>query len=158
MTPYDELNILSCMTAKKLGCRYAAARIHSREFDEDEDYIMGEYGIDMLLNPEKEAAREIIWHIVLLGSLEAEAFFDNKVIIAELEMDEDNPLANMTIQQVKEYFNTDMPVVAIIRNKEIIIPGGAVYVRNGDKLEIILSLNSVKDIFKKLHIKKRLWL
>ena len=155
LTPYDELNILSCMTAKKLGTRYTAARIHSPEFDEDEAYILKEYGIDTMLNPEKEAANEIIWHVGLPGMLKTEAFFDQKVIIAELEIDEDSALREMTIQQIKGYFNTNMLVAAILRRNEIIIPGGAVRVHTGDRLKIILELKSVKDIFKKLNIRKK---
>ncbi|MGN1147965.1 MAG: Trk system potassium transporter TrkA [Lachnospiraceae bacterium] len=155
LTPYDELNILSCMTAKKLGTKDASARIHRPEFDEDADYIMAEYGIDRILNPEKEAAREMMLHIGLPGALRTEAFFDHKAIIVELEVEENSPLANMTVQQVKEFFDTDMLVVAIHRKKEIIIPTGTVSILPQDRIEIIVSVKSVRDIFNRLHMKKK---
>lgn len=155
LTPDDELNILSCMTAKKLGTGYAAARIHQPEFDEDTDYITSEYGIDRLLNPQKETAKEIIRHIELPGVLRTEAFFDNKAVIAELEVEENSPLLNMTMQQVKEFFDTDMLVVAIRRKKELIIPGGTARILAQDKIEIIVAIKSVRHIFRKLHMKKK---
>lgn len=155
LTPYDELNILSCMTAKKLGTRDTSARISCPEFDEDEAYIMEEYGIDRLLNPEKEAAKEMLMHIELPGALRTEAFFDQKAIITELEVDEDSPLTDKTLQQVKEFFAIDMLVVAIHRKKEVIIPNGNVKILPQDRIEIIVPVKSVKDIFHKLHMKKK---
>lgn len=154
LTPYDELNILSCMTAKKLGTGNVCARIHLPEFDEDESYIKEEYGIDVLLNPEKEAAREMLGSIELSGALRTEAIFDRKAIIAELEVDANSPLANKTLQQVKEFFEADMLVVAIHRKKEVIIPSGNVYIQPQDKIEIIVSVKAIRNIFRRLHMKK----
>ena len=155
LTPYDELNILSCMTAKKLGTGNTSARIHLPEFDEDEDYIREEYGIDRLLNPEKEAAREMQRHIELSGALRVEAFFDRKAIIVELEVEDNSPLANQSLQQVKTFFETDMLVVAIHRKNEIIIPNGNVFIKPQDRIEMIVPIQSVSDIFRRLHMKKR---
>ena len=155
LTPHDELNILSCMTAKKLGTRDTSARIQKPEFDQDEAYIMEEYGIDRLLNPDKEAAKELLWHIELSGALRTEAFYDRKAMIVELTVEESSPLVNMTMQQVKEFFDTDMLVAAVHRKREMIIPDGAVRIQSQDKLEIIVSVKSVRGIFSRLHMKKK---
>lgn len=155
LTPHDELNILSCMTAKKLGTRDTSARIRCPEFDEDASYIMEEYGIDRLLNPEKETAKEMFWHIELPSALRTEAYFDRKVIIAELEVEEGSPLANKTVAQVKEFFDTDMLVVAIRRKKELLIPGGTDWIQAKDKVEMIVPVKSIRNIIKKLHMKKK---
>ncbi|MGN0388471.1 MAG: Trk system potassium transporter TrkA [Suilimivivens sp.] len=155
LTPNDELNILSCMTAKKLGTLDVSARIHQPEFDQDRSYIMEEYGIDRLLNPDKEAAKEMLWNIELSGSLRTEAFFEKKAVIVELKVEENSPLSGMALPQVKELFDTDMLVVAVYRKKEMIIPDGKLTILSGDRLEIIASLGSVRDIYQKLHIKKK---
>ena len=97
----------------------------------------------------------MLWHIGLPGALRVEAFFDRKVIIAELEIEEGSPLANGTVQQVKEFFDTDMLVVAIHRKKEIIIPDGNARILPQDKIEIIVPMKSVRNIFRKLHMKKK---
>lgn len=155
LTPNDELNILSCMTAKKLGTLDVSARIHQPEFDQDQSYIMEEYGIDRLLNPDKEAAKEMLWNIELSGFLRTEAFFEKKAVIVELKVEEDSPLSGMALPQVKEFFDTDMLVVAVYRKKEMIIPDGKITILSGDRLEIIASLGSVRDIYQKLRIKKK---
>ena len=155
LTPNDELNILSCMTAKKLGTLDVSARIHQPEFDQDRSYIMEEYGIDRLLNPDKEAAKEMLWNIELSGSLRTEAFFEKKAVIVELKVEENSPLSGMALPQVKEFFDTDMLVVAVYRKKEMIIPDGKLTILSEDRLEIIASLGSVREIYQKLHIKKK---
>lgn len=155
LTPNDELNILSCMTAKKLGTLDVSARIHQPEFDQDRSYIMEEYGIDRLLNPDKEAAKEMLWNIELSGFLRTEAFFDRKAVIVELKVEEDSPLSGKALPEVKKFFETDMLVVAVYRKKEMIIPDGKITILSGDRLEIIASLGSVRDIYQKLHIKKK---
>ncbi len=155
LTPNDELNILSCMTAKKLGTLDVSARIHQPEFDQDQSYIMEEYGIDRLLNPDKEAAKEMLWNIELSGSLRTEAFFEKKAVIVELKVEENSPLSGMALPQVKEFFDTDMLVVAVYRKKEMIIPDGKLTILSEDRLEIIASLGSVREIYQKLHIKKK---
>lgn len=155
LTPSDELNLLACMTAKKLGTRDVSARIQQPEFDQDRSYIMQEYGIDRILNMDKEAAQEMMWHMELSGELRAKAFFDRKAMIAELKVQEGSPFAGMMLPQVKEYFETDMLVVAIHRKKEIIIPNGNIGIQTGDRLEIIVSTRSVRDILKKLHLKAK---
>ena len=145
LTPNDELNILSCMTAKKLGTLDVSARIHQPEFDQDQRYIMEEYGIDRLLNPDKEAAKEMLWNIELSGFLRTEAFFDRKAVIVELKVEEDSPLSGRTLPEVKNFFDTDMLVVAVYRKKEIIIPNGNSSIQPGDTVVVVTDVNNVLD-------------
>ena len=155
LTPDDELNIMACMTAKKLGTANAVARIHCPEFDEDAEYIMKEYNIDRLLNPEKEAAQEILFHMEIPGTLKTDAFFEREVLISELQIEENSPLADKTVQQVRTFFDTELLVVAIYRKSEVMIPSGADRIVPGDKIEIIVPVKNLQQIFKKLHMKKK---
>lgn len=155
LTPHDELNILACMTAKKLGTRDTSARIHRPEFDEDAEYIKKEYNIDRLLNPEKEAAKEMLWRIGLPGALRTQARFEREVIVSELEIEENGVLVNMPVNQVKEFFGTDMLVVTIRRKNAVIIPDGSAVIRGGDKIDVVVPVKSVRTIFKKLHMKRK---
>ena len=155
LTPHDELNILACATAKKLGTRETSARIHCPEFDEDEAYIMEEYGIDRVLNPKKEVAKELLLHTELPGALRTEAFFDRKLVIAELVVQENWMIANKKVQQVKEFFETDMLVVAIYRKQQMIIPDGSAVLLPGDKIDIIVPVKAIRHIIRKLHMNKK---
>ena len=57
----QDVNIVSAMLAKKMGCKKATARINTEEYLSYENkYLFTEMGIDLLFYPEKIAAGEII--------------------------------------------------------------------------------------------------
>ena len=99
----------------------------------------------------KEAAKEMLWNIELSGSLRTEAFFDRKAVIVELKVEEDSPLSGRTLPEVKNFFDTDMLVVAVYRKKEIIIPNGNSSIQPGDTVVVVTDVNNVlnelDDIF-----------
>ena len=59
-TGADEINLLSCMTAHKMNDRlHTIARIRNPEYSEQIYNMSGEFGLSMVVNPEKQAAIEI---------------------------------------------------------------------------------------------------
>jgi trk system potassium uptake protein TrkA len=58
-TSSDELNILSCLVAKKLGVSHTIARIRNPEYEKQLRFMREELGLSMVINPERAAAREI---------------------------------------------------------------------------------------------------
>ncbi len=157
MTPMDEMNIFSCITAKKCGTRFVCARVSKAEFEEDREYVSREYGIDALLNAEKETAVEIQKHIALPGALHADAFFSNKVMMVALEAGEGSPLVNLSMQEVRQFFQTELLVATVTNGTRLIIPDGSYHILPGDVLRVIFSTNPdvVRDIFHKLHVKEK---
>ena len=61
MTTNDEVNLLACRMAKKLGVQSAIARIRNPEFTAP-DFIFSprELGVDQFIHPEKETADAIV--------------------------------------------------------------------------------------------------
>ncbi len=51
VTVSDEINMLVCLTAKRLGARYAIARIRDPEYHRSHRFLMEELLIDYILNP-----------------------------------------------------------------------------------------------------------
>ena len=58
-TAGDETNMLCCLIAKRLGTRYAIARVRDPEYNESLTMLQRELGIDMTINPERATALEI---------------------------------------------------------------------------------------------------
>ena len=56
LTPVDEINLLSCMQAKNLGTRYAAARISMPDFVEESENLKCEYKIDYIIKAMEDVA------------------------------------------------------------------------------------------------------
>ena len=58
-TSSDEINILTCLVAKKMGVQHTIARIRSPEYGRQLRFMRSELGLTMANTPEAAPAREI---------------------------------------------------------------------------------------------------
>ena len=58
-TSRDEVNMVCCLTAKKLGVKYTIARIRDYEYAMELTQLKTEMDIDMVINPEHATAMQI---------------------------------------------------------------------------------------------------
>jgi len=59
VTHADETNILCCISAKFIGAKHTIARVRDPEYALELNKLWTELGIDMVINPEEQTAREI---------------------------------------------------------------------------------------------------
>jgi trk system potassium uptake protein TrkA len=59
VSPMDELNMICCMLARKLGCKNTIARVRNPEYAEQLYLLREELGLSIIINPEWATAREI---------------------------------------------------------------------------------------------------
>ena len=59
-TSTDEVNLLACLVAKKIGARHTIARIRNHDYYNQLNMMKEELGLSMIINPEQEAANEIV--------------------------------------------------------------------------------------------------
>ena len=52
-TSSDEINILACLVAKKLGTQHTIARIRNPEYEKQLRFMRDDLGLSMFVNPEK---------------------------------------------------------------------------------------------------------
>ena len=83
VTPDDETNIMAAITAKTIGAKYVIARVRSPEYFRQIDFMRESLGIDMLINPDLEAAREIKNIMIFPSALSVEHFGGGKIFIVE---------------------------------------------------------------------------
>ena len=55
-TNADEVNMVCCLTAKRLGTKYTIARVRDMEYTAELSSLKREMGIDMIINPENATA------------------------------------------------------------------------------------------------------
>lgn len=55
-TSSDEINILTCLVAKKMGVQHTIARIRSPEYGRQLRFMRSELGLSMAINPEAATA------------------------------------------------------------------------------------------------------
>lgn len=79
VTASDEINIISCITAKQMGAKYTIARIRNPEYTKTKEFLKNSLGIDLMLNPEYEAAKQISYMLKYPSANKIEIFCQNKV-------------------------------------------------------------------------------
>ena len=82
-TSADEINMLCCITAKKMGCRHTIARVRNPEYRPQLTFLKEELGLSMTINPEAAAAREI-FHILQFPSSINRDFFAKGQVEVEI--------------------------------------------------------------------------
>jgi len=58
-TSRDEVNILSCVLAKKLGAKHTIARVRDPQYFNEMESLRKDLGLDLAFNPELQTAIEI---------------------------------------------------------------------------------------------------
>jgi len=153
VTSEDEINIISSIIAKKIGAKYTIARVRNPEYSSHIDFIREGLGISMMINPEKEAANDILRVINFPEALSVEEFANGRVSIVELKVDESNELAGVPIHQFRQKYGNIL-VTAIDRGDETIIPTGVSVLEPNDSIFVIGSKRDLTLFYKKIGIKK----
>ncbi|AFV13050.1 Trk system potassium uptake protein TrkA [Thermacetogenium phaeum DSM 12270] len=136
VTESDELNLVACIMAKQYGVPKTIARARNPEYVESSRQISyAKVGIDLLINPERVTALEIVKLLENPQARDVEFYADGKIQLEELEIRDDLPLASRQINQLKNL--GQFLIVAIIREGRLIIPGGDDYLRPRDRVYII---------------------
>lgn len=122
----QDVNIVSAMLAKKMGCKKATARINTEEYLSYENkYLFTEMGIDLLFYPEKIAAGEIIELLKRSASTDTMEFARGKLQVAVFKLEDESPIIGLNMMDFSKTAAEDgqnFRVVAISRGDQTIIP------------------------------------
>lgn len=152
-TSTDEVNIICCLLAKKLGgARHTIARIRNPEYNNTVRLIKDELGLSMSINPEQAAAREILRAIRFSNSIKVSSFAKGRIELAEVKVTENSPLINMRVVDINRRFKTEVLFVTILRDGEVIIPNGNTVIYANDRLTLTGSTTQLERFFIKIGI------
>lgn len=145
-TECDEVNILSCFLAKKLGTKKAVARVRQPIYAAWDKKIMNELGIDLMINPEEYAAQEISQLILYPEAHDVQYYADGKVLMLGLKITSNFTIVNKALKDIT--FPKPCVVVAIIRNDSIIIPRGNTKILDKDEIYFVSATENISAIEK----------
>ena len=153
VTESDETNIIASMIASTLGVETRVARVRSKEYFKGSAIIQPiDLGIDLLINPEEEAAQEIINLIERPYATERKLFCEGKLELISLIISEECPLVGKPLKQVGTLISRDFRISLIVRNDEPLIPGGETVIATGDRIFFIALSGSVENIIRDLKV------
>ena len=151
-TTSDEINILACLVAKKLGVRHTIARIRNPEYEKQLRFMRGELGLSMAINPEKVAAREIARILRFPAAMKIESFSKGRLELVEYRLPEHSALDGLSLSDL--YRNTRIRVLicAVSRKDETMIPSGDFVLRAGDKIYLTSPPDQLAKFFQHLGV------
>lgn len=155
VTSKDEINLLSCLIARKGGHCHTIARVRDYNYYSEIDIIKDELGLSMFANPEREAAHEIARLIQVPSALELDVFARGRVNMVGIKVNDGSVLDGMRLLDVRTKINPNVLVCIINRNGETIIPKGQDFIRKGDSVSFIVPISEMTSFFQRIGVVSR---
>lgn len=144
VTGSDELNLLCCTIAKRVGECSAIARVRTPDYSHEIGYLREKLGLAMIINPELEAAREIARILYLPTALEVNSFAHGQAELIKLKIPEGNALDGITLADFGKNTTADVLICAIERNGQVYIPSGNFQMLKGDVVSFVATRKTAK--------------
>ena len=144
----DELNVMTCLLAKKLGAKHTIARIRDTEYMSSVNILKEELGLSMIINPERLTADHITRVLNTPSALETTTFFKGRIQMLSLKIKEDDHLKGMSVLSIAKKLNYNVIVCALKRGKELIIPEGKDKITVGDEIYVTGTPKSINQFLK----------
>ncbi len=154
-TSQDEVNLLCCVLAKKLGCRHTIARVRNPEYEQQARFLKEELGLSMTINPERTTAHEIYRLLELTAFSKRESFAKRRVELVELKVQPHCPLVGRRLYQLSGVTKVRMLICVAERDGETFIPSGDFMIQAGDRLTITAAMQDLGVLAKDLGIENQ---
>lgn len=151
-TSRDELNLLTCLTAKKLGTGHTIARIRNPEYADQLVAMREELGLSMTVNPDLAAAQEAYRLLQFPSFLKRDSFAKGRVEIVSLKVKEGSKLIGIPLFKLYEIAKVNVLVCAVEREDGVHIPSGAFTLQEGDTIYVTADIQNLAQLVKNLDI------
>ena len=155
VTDSDELNLLCCTIAKRVGNCAAIARVRTPDYSKEVSYLQEKLGLAMIINPEQEAAREIASILALPYTLEVNSFAHGQAEMVELEIKEGNVLDGLMMKDLTSKVSISVLIAAVKREGKVYIPSGDFVLSAGDIISVVGARRYARIFLKDIGIKTR---
>lgn len=151
-TSSDEINILACLVAKKMGVQHTIARVRNPEYGRQLRFMRGELGLSMSINPEQATAREIARVLRFPTAMKLESFSKGRLELVEYRVAEHTALDGTQLLDLYRNFKVRVLICAVARQGETIIPSGEFTLRAGDKIYLTAAPRELEKFFRQLGV------
>ena len=136
MTPSDEVNILSCFLARRMGSHHTVVRIENpARSDRELAFIKQQTNVSMFLNPSKLVASELDNMLKIPTGIKAEYFARRSFEMVEVKLKENSRLTGMTLPEMRKKFKGRYLVGTVLRDEDVFIPRSADFtLKAGDQI------------------------
>ena len=127
VTAQDELNLLCCLVAKKIGAKHTIARVRN--------------------------ATEMARTLRIPSAIKTDTFFGGKVELLKFQLPADSPLAGRTLMELPGITRAKVLICAVERGEqEIHIPSGSFRLQAGDRISFVASYAGAQQFFRQMKL------
>lgn len=160
VTGSDEVNLLTCITARKFNPRiHTIPRVRNPEYFEQLRAMRDDFGLSLIVNPDKAAATEIFRLLQFPVFLKRETFANGNAEIIQLRVSPGGVLDGAPLnKQIEQIMGCKVLVCAVVRDGVAFIPGANTILCGDDDIFVtaptaVLStmLKNLGVVAKKIH-------
>lgn len=156
VTDSDEINMLICFIAKKMGASYTVARVRNPEFNDKRMGQVKQYlDLSLTINPEFLAALEIFNILKLPAAINIETFSRRNFSMIELLLKEGTHLDGMNLIELRKKYNLNFLISVVKRGDEVYIPDGNFVLKTGDHICLTANFIEIQKLLKMLGLAKK---
>lgn len=155
VTESDELNLLCCTVAKRVGNCAAIARVRTPDYSKEVNYLREKLGLAMIINPELEAAKEMARILYLPTTLEVNSFAHGQAELIKFKIPEGNVLDGVEIMSLGRNISTKVLICTVERDGEVYIPSGNTKLHKDDVISVVASRKLVKSFLEDIGFKTK---
>lgn len=140
VTDSDEVNMIACLIASSQSkVPVKIARIRDPDYSGNATILDREHlGIDLIINPEREAADKILRLLKVPGATEIVEFAEGKVKLIEFLVESGSYMAGKRLRDMKDLHPDHRVLIASIsRGNRLIVPKGKDVVQVGDLISLV---------------------
>lgn len=155
VTSSDEINILCCSAAKRLGTAHTVARVRNPEYTELMHLMKKEMNLSLTINPELAVAKEIERFLRFPYAAKLDTFCRGRVEVAEFAVEPDSFICGMTMIELRNKLDLRFLICSVLRDGEVYIPSGLFRIEAGDVICVTAAEQEITSFFKALKAYKR---
>ena len=146
----DELNMLSCLLAKRLGAKHTIARVRNPVYYRQIGLLKEDLHLSMAVNPELAVSHEIARVLLFPDTSKVETFVKGRVELVEFCVRADSRLKVLSLADIYRKYQIRILVCAVRRGKEVFIPNGDTVLEEGDRIHIAATHRELENFFNAL--------
>ena len=153
VTGSDEVNLMTCLLAKKKGNCQTIARVRQPEYHKSIKIVKEDLGLTLIVNPEFAAASEIARALRFPSAIQIDTFAKGRVEILKFKVPKESVINGLKVYEISTKLNSDILVCGVERGEEVFIPSGNFVIKEKDLVSIIAAPTKATPFFKTIGIK-----
>lgn len=149
VTEIDEVNMITCMAAEKLGKQdlRTVARVRETRYlaAEGGTITTNDLGLDLLIGPEQAVASKVVELLHYEGTGEITHLANDQIVMLELPLTADSPMVHESLSNLRPDLPSPSLIAAVRGAKGLRIPGGEDTLGVDERAYVITSPENIDE-------------